>query len=89
MNKFLILSAIVMMLTFNCVFASEASIELSNDAILINGEVITNDEQKDIYLQNIIETHPDVSEESKREYKWKPDGEWKVYDPDGICRSLS
>ncbi|MBR4111053.1 MAG: carbohydrate-binding domain-containing protein [Clostridia bacterium] len=65
MKKIIILSTMMLLLTFNCVFAAEVSIELSKDAILINGESITDDVQRDIYLQKIVETHPDVSEENK------------------------
>lgn len=65
MKKIIILIAMMTLLAFNCVFAAEVSIELSNEAILINGETITEDAQNSIYLQKMVETHPDVSEENK------------------------
>lgn len=65
MKKFIIISTMMLLFAFNCVCATEVSIEFSNDTILINGESITDDIQKDIYLQKIVETHPDVLEENR------------------------
>lgn len=55
---------VVFMLNF-CFAADEIGITFSNNNILVNGEKITTNPEKDVYLQGIVETHPDVSDENK------------------------
>lgn len=66
MKKFITISIMLAVLMFNFCFATdEVGIEFSNDSILVDGEEITTNTEKDVYLQEIVETHPDVSDENK------------------------
>lgn len=44
----------------------ETVIVLSDDAITVNGEAITQDESADVYLAYKNETHEDVSKDLKK-----------------------
>lgn len=71
MKRILLLGALCLVLAFSGVFATATSvvnetiISGSNNDILINNQAIQEYNGKNIYLQRIIETHPDVSEENK------------------------
>jgi len=65
MKKSIFIGIIMSVLMFNIVFASETLIKLSGSEILVNNEFITENLVEDIFLQKIIENHPDVAEENK------------------------
>lgn len=68
MKRVIFIAMVCCLFVFNIVFAAtnqEIKITGSNSEILINNQVINNDSTQDIYLQKIIESHPDVTEENK------------------------
>ena len=65
MKKIILLTAMIIGCMWNCSFATDVSINLSQDKILINDEEITTNNEKAVYLQSVVEQHPDVSEENK------------------------
>lgn len=65
MKKFLSISIMLIILMFSFSFAAETTITLSSDKILVDGKEISTDLKGDVYLQTVIENHPDVSEENK------------------------
>lgn len=69
MKRILILGILSIIFTFNFVLATsnmlETSITSTGGEILINGEIIKSNRDQSIFLQRVVETHPDVSEENK------------------------
>lgn len=67
MKKIFFLISILISFVCNLAYAApnETAISLSNSEILINNSLITTNDEDDIFLQKVVEAHPDVKEEYK------------------------